>query len=114
MNPQLRDAYRFFFEHAGYVVGRRAEGALALARAELKAERIGLGSEWHEDEMAEAFNGEEYQEYPAERCGATINGETLASLGGIIEPDRNYRRVVEAELAAEVFATYYSAAWGAK
>lgn len=30
----MREPFRFFFEHAGYVVGRRAAGAWNLARAE--------------------------------------------------------------------------------
>ena len=34
MTKELIRRYRFFFDHAGYVVGQRAVCALSLARAE--------------------------------------------------------------------------------
>lgn len=125
-----RSAFKFFHKHAGYQVGFRARGALDLARAESRAERHELRFEWDDDDQpAEACTGrkvrnargqweDEYKEYPAVVCTVydPRTKHPLASLGGIIESNdyrerHDYRRVVEAELAAEVFSTFYSAAW---
>jgi hypothetical protein len=112
LTKDLQSRYRFFKERAGYRVGFRAAGALELARAEVKAERYGFTFDWSDDDqLAEAFDGKEYREYPAEICVCEDRGEVLASLCGIIEASCEYRRVVEAELALEAFATHYSATW---
>jgi hypothetical protein len=34
-------------------------------------------------------------------CTVRVDGEVLASLGGIVDADRDYCRVIEAELASE-------------
>ena len=93
VDPKLKKAYDFFKKHAGGVVGRNAEGALALARAEaVDEDEYMLGDE---------------EEMPSEVLYAVLkdqDGEVLESLGGIGDPDRNYGRVVEAELALEALA----------
>jgi len=40
-------------------------------------------------------------EHYSESCCAVLDGEVLASLGGITDADRNYRRVIESDLASE-------------
>jgi hypothetical protein len=43
------NAYLFFKEHAGYVVGERAKGALKLAKAERRANALGFVHVWEHD-----------------------------------------------------------------
>lgn len=54
MDARLRNAYTFHKEHGGWIVGRRAEGALESARAELVlSDAVDLGVatvEWLDDE----------------------------------------------------------------
>lgn len=121
---ELRKAFQFFLKHAGYCVGNRAIGALALARAELEAYSSepaygSLTASWHGDDFGDLGDHDAW-------CSAARRGdcnghetlyckvtyfnpqtrrvETLASLGGIVDPDSNYRRVIEAELFAEALA----------
>jgi len=112
MNATLVDAYRFFREHAGYVVGESARCALALARAEASARDAGLRFEWEDEE-------ESYQDVYGEPLPDDVDGPFFvacyfpgekhprASLGcvtlAVARPwSRDpYTRVVEAELASE-------------
>jgi hypothetical protein len=107
-------AFRFFAEHAGYVVGERAKGALALARAERDASEAGVEFVWEYDDDADYswMNEEEAaREHTVERVRAVLpcdehgidckHARTLGSLSGIFDADANYRRVIEAELALE-------------
>jgi hypothetical protein len=135
MNPALRAAFRFFHEHAGYVEGRKAVTAIALARAELAAEAAGLTVTWTGDDLpwdgdcpapkilavatvyAPGVNPSRvdgrfpYADGP--RAGFVRWGDTyrkrevLAQLGGIgLESWRDaYVRVVEAELLCEALET---------
>lgn len=108
------DAYRFFKQNAGYVVGRCAEGALALARAEALAEaqpdRIRFRWEpdqvpdrgpedwgWPENEVRRFWR----TEHDVWGCVLEIDGEPSGSLWGIWDPDADYRRVIEAGLLLE-------------
>jgi hypothetical protein len=121
--PSLRmiRAYRFFFEHAGYIVGRRAECALSLAKAEQWANDQGLEFVTKPDcdadlSFADTWPARERDEFkrqdhevicarlirPCEDHGTEcLHAETLASLGGIVDADNNYLRVIRAELASE-------------
>jgi hypothetical protein len=103
LSPELFDAFRFFHENAGYVVGRRAVCALALARAELRAKDEGLTVRW-EDEQ-EAWDGD-CEAPPIIVCAIvqTAEGTMLpASLGmiGLNSWRDTYVRVVEAQLFLE-------------
>jgi hypothetical protein len=108
----LGDAVAFFWEHAGYCVGRRVAGACSLARAEETAADEGWAFGWFDDEPAEDWDDDAraYRLHPAESCyvrgdtGEPDAGRILGSLHGIIGADANYRRVIEAELAAEALA----------
>jgi len=55
ITTELRSAFRFFSEHAGYIVGKHAKGALDLARAEQllrRAEDLGIAAvEWVDDDL---------------------------------------------------------------
>jgi hypothetical protein len=122
-----RERFRFFHDHAGYVVGESAIGAIALARAEELLERaIDLGVarvEWVDDDEPYDYNprGRGFEDADAEDaarrfdsnewtgpfgCVVDIAGETGASLWGIVVGPRGtndpYCRVVAAELASEI------------
>lgn len=114
---RLYKRYLFFKDHAGYCVGQRAVGALALARAEMWAEEHDIEFAWEWDDDGDLSDhsywcnqaklDEDYYErgntcdHDILGCRVVWNGETQASLWSIIDPDSNYRRVVEAELALE-------------
>lgn len=116
----IQERYRFFLdEHAGYVVGRAAEGALDLARAEAWAEEMEdagrLSIRWEYDD--EPYDQDIYTQEEAARkfdtgawtgpygCVLRLEGDVAASLWGIVfgpeELNDPYARVVAAELAAE-------------
>jgi hypothetical protein len=107
-------AVAFFFEHAGYGYGPgetpeqgRKRGAVALAKAEQEATARGWAVEWSEDPDGWDSLGDIDPETVKEILSAVLkdeNGEVLASLGGIVDPDRAYGRVVEAELALEALS----------
>jgi len=111
MDRELIAAYRFFKEHAGYILGESARCALSLARAERAGESAGLTVQWDDD-------SEEYQLGDCEDAPPPYvlvafvldprNGRRcLASLGGIgLNSLRDpYRRVVAAELLSEALET---------
>jgi hypothetical protein len=137
LTPQqkwLQNAFRFFFKNAGYCVGRRAEGAFQLAKAERWAEENNYTFEFDADDSADlgdheywcsdarrvkagyAPNGEHVGERNAERfynCEHFAyvcfmkdkDGTIVQSLGGILDPDDNCMRVTKAELALEQMPT---------
>jgi hypothetical protein len=114
---------RWFAERAGGIVGRCWTGALHLARAEVVKHREGWKFEWSFDDCASIddhadhavwcpegrqaaherrrpdCNHEILQVIATDRAGAF-----LGSLGAIIDPDGDYVRIVEAEIAAEAIA----------
>lgn len=51
--PIDRAAFRFFLEHAGYVVGEHAKSAAQLARAEAEGARRGYSVSWEADDYAD-------------------------------------------------------------
>ncbi len=107
-------AFRFFREHAGYVVGERALCAMRLARAEERLERIteqgGARIVWDFDDFAD-LSWMDAEELKREhevlacrvefRCASCRGWQTVAALCGIVDASNDYRRVIEAELAAE-------------
>lgn len=102
----LVDRYTFFREHAGYVVGQSAVCALALARAEKRAEEIGLVCMWRDE--IEPWDGDcEPPKYCLWGCvwHQLVPGDRrpLASLGmvGVNSIRDPYLRVCSAELFAE-------------
>lgn len=122
---KLREAWQFFHEHAGYVVGRRAIGAMSLARAEAlfeDADAAGLARiRWEDDPYADASwleqpefarELEQYRDGDMSCESALLEvrededepWQCVGSLGGIFDADDDYRRVVNAELASEALA----------
>ena len=113
VNRDLQNAYRFHFANAGYTKGRRAEGALDLARAEREACARGWDYEWPFDEDHDRGprdwgwpekDVKRWEETEHEVLCCTLmdeEGEGLAALYGIWDANRNYARVIEAELALE-------------
>lgn len=129
-NPRARfgrtylEAYRFFKQNAGGVVGESSLGADALARAEMAVQRdIDRGRaeyEWSPDEDPDlswcqgcesgAHARPEVGGHGLWVCVLKKDRQVVASLGGIdfgagdnVTPSDPYKRVVEAELAAEAY-----------
>lgn len=96
ITPALDKAIQFFKEHGS----ARSEGALHLARAEKYAEDHDWTVEW-EDEPNPDMSGMEGAKEVLSACLKNAQGQVLGCLGGIGDPSRSYRRVVEAELALE-------------
>ena len=121
---QLREAFRFHLQYAGYIVGQRAACALRLAKAEQTARDLNLVVRWEEEDEnpLDVFGDDDCTRAQARRIREGSSDllfayvpdptggryATLASLG-MIEISRNgrdpYRRVVEAELLSEAVAT---------
>lgn len=105
----LKQAEAFFYKHAGYSYGPgetatqgRKRGAKALAQAEAHANKQGWEVKWEED--VDSYSLAKDEPDVSEWLSAVLydeKGKVLASLGGIGDPDKNYSRVVEAELALE-------------
>jgi hypothetical protein len=114
-------AFTFFLANAGFSYDPKTEArsrgrarcARQLAKAERDAAALGYTFEWTDD-WAVGSHVQEYGEesYPTEpsTCESCVcrdtEGKVVASLGCIDDADRNYRRVIEAELAAEALAAY--------
>lgn len=115
-------AYRFFYANAGWgydpakesSTQGRARGARLLAKAERDATALGYSFLWEEDYDGypdtlgdhAAWCDDEQNGLPHEHevfvcIMSKPDGEACQVLGAIIEPSREYRRVVEAELALE-------------
>jgi hypothetical protein len=104
-------AVDFFFKNAGYSYGPgetpeqgRRRGAIALAKAEQEATARGWHVKWEEDPEGWDSLGDIDPDDVRELLSAVLydsEGNVLGSLGSIVNPDRNYGRVIEAELALE-------------
>lgn len=90
----------------------RARSGLSLARAERKAKRKDWYVTWDDDWTLATSHAQEFGEAYADMANGEPNtcqtatlynsrGDVLASLGCIDDADKDYRRVVEAELAAQ-------------
>jgi len=114
-----RQAVRFFAENAGSIVGECWQGAIALARAEQTAQELDFSFEWEWDDGADLSwmtDKEREREHQCEALVVRLGSDSgsdrwhrrpvLATLSGIIDRDRNYTRVVEAELAMEAIGSY--------
>lgn len=116
----MRQAFQFFHEQAGYCVGQRAVGALALARAEAALrDAVNAGTarikwEYDPDPNTSWMDKRQRQEWIdgrtemlecclQTRCECCGHWQTVAALGGIhvYAGERDYLRVIEAELALE-------------
>jgi hypothetical protein len=109
---QLTPAELFFYDHAGYSYKTgeetpeqgRIRCAKDLAEAESIAARLQWFCEWEWDnDIDDSWMDEEERAKPHEwLCVRLMDGDkVLQALGGIVDPDNDYRRVVEAELADE-------------
>jgi hypothetical protein len=115
MAKSIIDRARFFLEHAGYCEPPgRVACALVLARAEARAEALGLSVVW--DDEQDAWEGD-CPAPPVHACAHVPDPDPrrfayLASLGSIalLSWRDPYKRVVEAELAQEALAVLDRAA----
>ena len=115
IDRHLYKRYQFFKAHAGYRVGYNSMDALSLARAEQWAEDRGIEFLWEGDyeDYENSLGDHKYWCRDSARgiphthevycCQAWLDDSIEASLGAIIEPSREYARVVEAELASEAY-----------
>lgn len=111
-------AARFFYQHATndheYVADRIAT-AQTLASAEQWAREADITFDWVDDwavgdHVAEFGDAYDKQPESCEGCIAhNCRRQVVASLWCIDDADTNYRRVIEAELAAEAKATIEAA-----
>ncbi len=100
------EAYRFFREHAGGVVGRSGATALEMARNHRAALARGWSFDWQWDN--EPWDADcPAPEYILGCVLRDENGDVLASLWsiGVNDMQDPYLKVVEAELAIEAQAT---------
>lgn len=103
LSPDLIAAFRWFKANAC----QQSQTALMLAKAEQWAEQQGVTFHWQGDD--EPWDPGDTDYTPTEVLGCiarSADGEVLASLWGIADPDRNYGRVIEAELASEAFSDW--------
>lgn len=111
----------FFFENAGYSYKApesaeqgRIRCAIELAKAEEYARGLGWEFEWEPDQSPDLSwmsDEERSQEHEVLCCRIPDPSNpkySLASLCGIVDADRNYGRVIEAELAIEALANRFS------
>jgi len=108
----------FFYQNAGYSHDPMTEApergrlrcAKELADAETIGQRLDYVFEWEFDECPDLswMSDEEREQDHEVLCCRIPDPEnarhSLASLCGITDPDSRYRRVIEAELAAEAIA----------
>lgn len=100
-------AVEFFRKHAAGAVGREEETARGLAHAEQESTARGWRVQWEEDPEGWDSLGDIDPTGVRELLVAILydeNGEVLGSLGSIVNPDRSYARVIEAELASEALS----------
>lgn len=108
MDARLLSSYRWFRGRTG-CVGRDAQAALDLARAELTARDAGCSWEWVHDShgWADLVMDGWHAGSPTEvqTCEGCIlrdaDGAVLASLWAIWDADDDYRRQVQADLALQ-------------
>jgi hypothetical protein len=113
----LRD-FQFFRDHAGYVVGRRTMGAIELARAERGLCESDLEFvTMPESDVDDSWMSDQERELDHEWITAAIvrpcaehgidcrHTEYIAALGNICDADRDYIRVLRAELALQAKST---------
>ena len=129
INTDLYKRYIFFKEWGGWRIGYKAIDALNLAKAEIWAEENDVTYTWEWDDDGELMDheywcanarrnnagynsdGETTSRYERDHlyqceheilgCTAEMDGDIVASLWNIVGADRNYRRIVQAELASE-------------
>lgn len=114
-------AYLFFLKHAGYSYDPKVETPKAgrsrcareLAKAERDAKALGYTFHWDDDWYIgnhRDYYGEDsaYADHEPKTCESCVcrneAGEVVASLSCIDDATREYRRVMEAELALEALA----------
>lgn len=97
-----------------------AQSAMRAARAEQSAIDLGLIVDWEWDDCADLGDHEYWctaakqgkcKGHEVEQVSIKTGREYIASLGGIIEPTSDYRRVIEADLfqvVVEVLAQRYA------
>lgn len=109
MTKRMIQAYKFFRKHAGGIVGRDAQTALNLARAEHWMSETGaeysIEPDWDADLswMTDAERKKDHECVGV--CLRNPNGDHAPySLWGIVDADSDYLRVIVAELASEAMA----------
>jgi hypothetical protein len=118
MKTAKQQAYLFFLRNAGYSYNPqtqtkqagRSECARKLAKAERDARALGYTFEWEYDSEGctgcscdspdcDCSTGADHETLGCRMVNT--DGHTVQSLWSICKPSREYRRVIEAELALE-------------
>lgn len=127
MKKTMTTAERFFWQHAGYSWNHQTE-TRAQGRRRC-AEELAAAEAWAADQLTYVWNWDETagsledlnhatddnpDGWCRPNCGREhevlevlaryADGTVAAALGAVTDPDSNYRRVVEAELASEARA----------
>lgn len=123
MASAKQSAYRFFYKHAWFSYDPttetqqqgRAKCARLLAKAEINAKQLGFTYIWEDDYddydnslgdhavwCDDEKHGIEHSHEVYMCIMEDADGNAVDSLGAIIEPSREGRRVIEAELALAV------------
>lgn len=102
----LQKRFKFFFKHSGWATPPgKAACALSSAKAEIAAEERNWTYDWsHDEDPDRSWEEDAGYQGPGEYFICQLldgEGDTLEVLGGIVDPDDNYRRVIAAELAGE-------------
>jgi hypothetical protein len=117
LDGSLVSAFRFFRSQGSYIVGECAKSALHLAKAEALALQLNWTCAWEYDDdpdysFVEDWSEKDRKEFNSRNHECLValmrneRREVVASLGGIIDPDNKYQRVIEAELALEGLAEW--------
>lgn len=113
MTQALSSAIEFFYEHAGYSYDPKTqteeeghrETATYLARAEKWAKDHDVSFTWEDDWGVD--HQKEFDCYEdggpdtCEMCAALQDGKVITAIGCVDDATPEYRRVIEAQLAAE-------------
>ena len=112
---RMTPAEKFFYKHAGFSYDPQTETknqgkrrcATEMAEAEAYLQDMQWSASWEWEQFADLSwmtDEEREQEHEVLCCILRDeHGNVLASLGNIVDADLHYMRVVEAELADEVY-----------
>jgi hypothetical protein len=121
----MTESERFFWTNAGYSYDPKTETkaqgrrkcATILAEAEVWASEQEMSFTWEYDDCPDLSwmtESEQAEDHEVLVCLAKYrDGSVAGALGGIVDADRTYRRVVEAEIAAEAQHDCLAALMGA-
>ena len=113
----MNEAEQFFYDHAGYSYPTGANEEIIDEHRRASARRLAEAEAWASDHVTWRWSHDDdadlsWHDDPSSvvevlgcealrPCGCCGHMQTVGSLWGIVDPDDDYRRVVEAEIALE-------------